>query len=88
MFIAREAGPELVGTLNGRTAVANNDQIVESVSRGVYDAVMAAMMGGKSASNSLAEFHLYLDGKQITSSVERVQKERGLSLLGGKTALV
>ena len=43
MFIAREAGPELVGTIGGRTAVANNDQIVESVSRGVYQAVVAAM---------------------------------------------
>jgi hypothetical protein len=38
LFIAREAGPEMVGTIGGRTAVANNDQIVESVSRGVADA--------------------------------------------------
>lgn len=38
MFIAREAGPELVGTIGNRTAVMNNDQIVESVSRGVADA--------------------------------------------------
>ena len=35
MFIAREAGPELVGTIGGRTAVANNDQIVEGISEGV-----------------------------------------------------
>lgn len=38
MFVAREAGPELVGTIGGRTAVANNDQIVASVSQGVADA--------------------------------------------------
>lgn len=43
MFIAREAGPEMVGTIGNRTAVANNDQIVESVSRGVYQAVVSAM---------------------------------------------
>ncbi len=43
MFIAREAGPELVGTMNGRTAVANNDQIVEGIAQGVYDAVMSAI---------------------------------------------
>lgn len=43
MFIAREAGPELVGTIGGRTAVANNDQIVQSVAAGVYDAVAAAL---------------------------------------------
>ena len=38
MFIAREAGPELVGTIGSRSAVVNNDQIVESVSAGVYRA--------------------------------------------------
>lgn len=43
MFIAREAGPEMVGSIGNRTAVANNDQIVESVSRGVYQAVASAM---------------------------------------------
>ena len=35
MFIARESGPELVGQIGGRTAVANNDQIVEGISWGV-----------------------------------------------------
>lgn len=35
MFIAREAGPELVGSIGNKTAVANNDQIVDSVAGGV-----------------------------------------------------
>lgn len=39
LFIAREAGPELVGTLKGHTAVMNNDQIVASVSAGVARAI-------------------------------------------------
>ena len=30
-FIAREQGPELVGTIGNRTAVANNDQIVAGI---------------------------------------------------------
>ena len=47
MFVAREAGPELVGTLGGHTAVMNNDQIVTSVSDGVYRAVKAAMGNGQ-----------------------------------------
>lgn len=38
MFIAREAGPELVGTIGGHTSVANNDQIVKGISSGVYAA--------------------------------------------------
>lgn len=38
LFLAREAGPELVGTMGGRTAVANNDQIVAGISQGVENA--------------------------------------------------
>ena len=39
LFWAREAGPELVGTIGGHTAVMNNDQIVSSVAAGVARAV-------------------------------------------------
>ena len=53
MFIAREAGPELVGSIGNRTAVVNNDQIVESVSRGVYQAVVQAM--SQSGGNQVVE---------------------------------
>lgn len=35
MFIAREAGPEMVGTIGSHTAVANNDQIVSGIAGGV-----------------------------------------------------
>lgn len=38
MFIAREAGPEYVGTMGGHTAVANNEQIVAGISSGVASA--------------------------------------------------
>lgn len=43
VFIAREAGPELVGTIGNHTSVLNNGQIVASVSDGVYRAVKSAM---------------------------------------------
>lgn len=51
MFIAREAGPELVGTIGGHTAVMNNNQIVASVSDGVYRAVRSAMGNGNQQLN-------------------------------------
>jgi hypothetical protein len=38
LFIAREAGPELVGTIGSSTAVANNDQIVAGIQYGVAQA--------------------------------------------------
>lgn len=53
MFIANEAGPELVGSIGNRTAVVNNDQIVESVSKGVYKAVAQAM--GQSGGSQVVE---------------------------------
>lgn len=63
LFVASERGPELVGSMNGRTAVANNDQIVAGISQGVYEAVRDAMGDGNQAVN------VYLDGKQISGSV-------------------
>lgn len=39
MFIAREAGPEMVGKIGNKTAVANNDQIVSGISIGVARAL-------------------------------------------------
>ena len=56
MFIAREAGPELVGQIGSHTAVMNNDQIVASVAAGVAQAV-ASVMNGRGNSVSV-----YLEG--------------------------
>lgn len=41
MFIAREAGPEMVGRIGNKTAVANNDQIVSAISQGVTNAILS-----------------------------------------------
>ena len=81
MFIAREAGAEMVGSMNGRTAVANNDQIVEGISQGVYSAVVAAM--SQNNNNSSQSLNVYLDGKQITAAVEKRQRERGATIMTG-----
>jgi hypothetical protein len=48
LFYARESGPEMVGTIGGHTAVATNDDIVASVSRGVASAVKAVVTIGSS----------------------------------------
>ena len=52
LFIANEAGPEMVGTIGNRTAVVNNGQIVESIKAGVYEAMASAMAasGGNNVS--------------------------------------
>lgn len=74
LFAARESGPEMVGTIGGRTAVANNDQIVEAVSAGVARAV-ASVIGGIADRPQ----KIYLDGKEITSSQNRRNRMYGIA---------
>lgn len=45
LFIARENGPEMVGSIGGHTAVANNEQIVDAIAYGVSDAMSEVLMG-------------------------------------------
>lgn len=73
LFIAREAGPELVGSMGGRTAVANNDQIVDGIRQGVYDAVVAANANG----NSDVSVRVYLDSREIRAGQERLARAWG-----------
>ena len=77
-FLAREAGPELVGTIGGSTAVMNNNQIVSSVSAGVYSAVCAAMSRMGSGKQTPV-FNVYVGGKKITDVVIEEVNNRTMS---------
>ena len=83
IFVAREAGPEMVGTIGGNTAVANNDDIVEAVSRGVATAVAQVLNSGGRKNNG--GFVLNVNGKEfvraIYSDMQSVTSERGISLV-------
>ena len=72
MFIAREAGPELVGTLGGNTAILNNDQIVSSVSNGVAKAV-SAVLGGQG--NNPIEVIVKVDSEVLYRSVQKGERK-------------
>lgn len=77
MFIAREAGPELVGRIGSSSAVANNDQIVSAVSSGVYSAVVSAM-GLNRGSSGGKELVLNLDGREIARGLlDHLDSEKG-----------
>ena len=75
LFVAREAGPELVGTINGNTAVANNDQIVAAVSEGVYNAVSSAMGSGN---DRPVQVRVYLDSREIRTGQNRLVRAMGV----------
>ena len=70
----------MVGSIGGRTAVANNDQIVEAVAAGVYQAVLSAQGENSGGDMRVA---VYLDGKQIESSVRSTQQKRGAVIATG-----
>lgn len=76
MFVAREAGPELVGTLGGHTAVMNNDQIVSSVSYGVAQAVKEVIQPLlKTSVGNNRPIQISLDGKVIFDSTRQSAQE-------------
>ncbi len=78
LFIARESGPELVGTMNGRTAVANNDQIVEGISNGVYNAVSRAMAGsGGDWIIQIVDPNGRITGETIVAAAQRKNRRDG-----------
>ena len=82
MFIAREQGPELVGRIGNRTAVANNDQIVEGVAAGVTsanDGVINAIYAMAQQIISAIEENsgdVYLDGDKVGERVTEYQNRK------------
>ena len=84
VFIANESGPEMVGTIGRRTAVANNDQIVEGISDGVYAAVVAALRDSNYGDS--APFVIELDSDPIYKGV--VNRARREFARTGQTGLV
>lgn len=72
LFIARESGPELVGSFGGSAnAVANNDQIIAGIRQGVYEAVSSAM------SNANFSAKVYLDSREIKNGQVRLNRAMG-----------
>lgn len=61
---------ELVGQFsNGKTAVANNKQIVDGIEAGVYRAVTAANSSGGGTGGNTPVVYVYVGGKQVTDVV-------------------
>lgn len=81
LFIAREAGPELVGTIGGRTAVANNDQIVDGIASANEGVVTAILSVGSQVISAIMES----GGDSITITdlekrISRIQNNRARAM--------
>ena len=82
LFIANEAGPELVGNYGRKTAVLNNAQIVDAVSTGVYKAVSSAL-----GSNSGEPLNLTVKIGESTITDLIVEDIRRKNRISGKTII-
>lgn len=78
LFIAGEAGAEMVGNIGGKTAVANNDQIERAIFNAVLTAMSQAMANGSSQSIELNQ-KIELDGDVIYNNQQKVSARRGIN---------
>lgn len=85
LFIAREAGAEMVGAMGRRTAVANNDQIVEGISAGVSvanDGVIAAIYALLNVVEE-KDMSVIIGDNEIGHSYDRYKEKRGRQVSTG-----
>lgn len=88
LFVAREAGAEMVGSIGRRTAVANNDQIVAGIASGVAEAnseqnsllreqntLLRALLEKDTSTN--------IDGRRLSKELERVHRGMGATIITG-----
>lgn len=64
LFVANEAGPEMVGKIGSQNAVANNDQITTALKQAMKEGLAESNMGPQS-------IQLLIDGKVVTDVVIR-----------------
>lgn len=88
LFIARESGAEMVGAMGRRTAVANNDQIVEGISAGVSvanDGVIAAIYALMNIIED-KDLSVSIGDDVIGRSYDRYSRSRGVRVNSGAFA--
>ncbi len=78
LFIANEAGPELVGTIGNRTAVANSS----SIETAIYNAVRSAMSDSTGGQSADIHVTVDIDGDTVGETVARYNAVRNRRLNG------
>ena len=75
----RASHGEMIGTFdNGQSVVANNTQIVEGISAGVYNAVSAAMARNNSGNSGYIANTIVVDGEVIARTVTKAQERQNM----------
>lgn len=88
LFLANETGsPEFIGSIGGRTAVANNDQIVQGIASGVAAAMMTQNELLTQQNQLLLEIlnkdtSINLDGRELVAGIDERRVRNGFSFSG------
>ena len=88
-FLANENGkPEYVGSIGGRTAVANQNQIIQGISYGVSMANSEQNMLLRTQNELLRQLlskgnDVYLNGRKVTDVLNQTANARGTNPLSG-----
>jgi hypothetical protein len=77
MFIARENGPELVGTMGGRNVVANNQQIEEGIAKASYSGMKQALMetNANQSGDVYVQNTVKIGDETISKSIKKANKD-------------
>lgn len=70
LFVANEVAPEMVGTMDGRTAVANQQEITTGIANAVYPAVYNAIVAAMSEANNNVNITLQGDADKLFTMVQ------------------
>jgi hypothetical protein len=76
LFMANEAGPELVGNIGRRTAVANQGQITEGIATATYNAISRALAENKGTGNTSPYIVVNLGNEKLYSGYGNYQSEQ------------
>lgn len=76
-FYAGESGPEFVGTMGGKSTVANQNQIEKGIEAGTYKGMMRALSGSKGKQPVIK---LTIDGYELKTRLDKVEDQKGTTL--------
>ena len=76
LFMANEAGPELVGNIGRRTAVANQGQITEGIATATYNAISRALAENRGNNGTNPQVNVYLGNERLYSGYSNYQDEQ------------
>ena len=72
LFVANEAGPEMIGKIGNKAAVANNDQITKSIAQAAYEAMNRAL---NENNNDNQPINVYVGNEKLYSGYTKYQSQ-------------